>query len=367
MVLGTVKIQRHEKGLLFEDREFKKVLDQGYYWKLGVLSKKRVDIVSTRDPWLEHKELDLIVASGELKGRAQVVELADSQRGLVWIENRFARVLGPGQYVLWKDFKEVRVEVVDASEICFSHPALNAILESDQVEDELNVSMVEEGMEGVLFVDGVLRQLLAAGRHAFWRRMGKVRILHVDKRECLLDISGQEIMTRDKVSLRLNGLVTFRVVDPVCAVTAAADYQQALYRETQLALRALVGTTELDELLADKDALAMQVKKMVAARVKDLGLELLGFGIRDIILPGEMKELLNKVVESKKAAEANLITRREETAAMRSQANTAKLLTSNPTLMRLRELEVLEKVASAGQLNVVCGDNGIADRVMKLI
>ena len=96
-------------------------------------------------------------------------------------------------------------------------------------------------------------------------------------------------------------------------------------------------------------------------------LSVVAFGIRDIILPGEMKELLNKVVESKKAAEANLITRREETAAMRSQANTAKLLAGNATLMRLRELEVLEKVATAGQLSVVCGDNGISEKVMKLI
>lgn len=366
-MFGKIKIQRHEKGLLFEDREFKKVLDQGSYWKLGIMNRKRVDIVSTRNPWLEHRELDLIVASGELDGKAQVLELADNQRALVWIENRFDRVLGPGQYVLWQDFKEVRIEVVDASEICFRHPALTTIMEYDFVEHELNVSLVEEGMMGVLFVDGVLRQVLPAGRHAFWRRMGKVRILHVDKRESVLDISGQEIMTRDKVSLRLNGQVTFHVVDPALAVTAAADYQQALYRETQLALRALVGTAELDDLLADKDSLASQVKKMVAGRVKDLGLQVLGFGIRDIILPGEMKELLNRVVASQKAAEANLITRREETAAMRSQANTAKLLANNATLMRLRELEVLEKVATAGQLNVVCGDKGIADRVMKLI
>jgi chorismate mutase len=70
-------------------------------------------------------------------------------------------------------------------------------------------------------------------------------------------------------------------------------------------------------------------------------------GIRDIILPGEMKDLMNKVTEAKKAAEANLIARRDETAAMRSQANTAKLLADNPILMRPRELEVLEKIAYA--------------------
>jgi regulator of protease activity HflC (stomatin/prohibitin superfamily) len=76
---------------------------------------------------------------------------------------------------------------------------------------------------------------------------------------------------------------------------------------------------------------------------------------------------VNKVTEAKKAAEANLIARREETAAMRSQANTAKLLADNPTLMRLRELEVFEKIASAGKMNIVLGEKGLADRVVNLL
>jgi regulator of protease activity HflC (stomatin/prohibitin superfamily) len=86
-----------------------------------------------------------------------------------------------------------------------------------------------------------------------------------------------------------------------------------------------------------------------------------------VILPGEMKDLLNRVTEAKKAAKASLITRREETAAMRSQANTAKILDSNSTLRRLRELEGLEKVAGKANLNVVLGEGGLADRVVKLL
>ena len=90
-------------------------------------------------------------------------------------------------------------------------------------------------------------------------------------------------------------------------------------------------------------------------------------GVRNVILPGHMKDLMNRVTEAKKAAEANLITRREETAAMRSQANTAKLLADNPTLMRLRELEILEKIACESTLNVVLGEKGLADRVVNLL
>ena len=80
-----------------------------------------------------------------------------------------------------------------------------------------------------------------------------------------------------------------------------------------------------------------------------------------------MKDLMNKVIEAKKAAESNLIMRREETAAMRSQANTARLLDNNPTLMRLRELDILEKVVSNSKMNLVLGEKGLADRVVNLL
>lgn len=367
MFVRRVRIRSFEKGLLFKDKEFMKILGPGRYWYVDPTDKTEIDVVSMRDPWLVHSDLDLIVKSGLLGSDAQVLELSDSQRGLVWIDNRFAKVIGPGRYVVWHGFKDVRVELIDASPSNFVHSELRAILESESAGEELITYVVGDGMVGVLFIDGVLKDVLLSGCHAFWRRTGQVNVALVDTRESTLDVGGQEIMARDKVSLRLNGLATYRVIDPVKAVTVVDNFEQALYRETQLALRAVVGTRDIDELLADKDSFAVKVKDIISARVKDFGLHIIGFGIRDIILPGDMKELLNKVVESKKAAEANLITRREETAAMRSQANTAKLLADNPTLMRLRELELLEKVAASSNLNIVCGDGPISDRVVKLI
>ncbi len=113
--------------------------------------------------------------------------------------------------------------------------------------------------------------------------------------------------------------------------------------------------------------MAKEIEETTSRRAAKLGLTVASVGIRDVILPGDMKDLMNRVTEAKKAAEANLIARREETAAMRSQANTAKLLADNPTLMRLRELEVLEKVAAAGKMNIVLGEKGLADRVVNLL
>jgi len=231
----------------------------------------------------------------------------------------------------------------------------------------LDTFAVEQGHVGVLFEDGNYVETLPPGKYAFWKNMAKVMLVPVDLRETMLDIGGQEIMTADKVTLRLNAVATYRVADAHKALSAADDARQALYREAQLALRAVVGARELDQFLADKDAVAKELETIVRQRVAALGLEVLSVGIRDVILPGDMKDLMNKVTEAKKAAEANLIVRREETAAMRSQANTAKLLEGNPTLMRLKELEVLEKVATSGKLNVVLGEKGLAERVVNLL
>ena len=226
---------------------------------------------------------------------------------------------------------------------------------------------MEREHSGVLFVDGRYVDTLAPGLYAFWKGQADARVVEVDLRETTTDVGGQDIMTADKVTLRVNAVVTWKVVDARKAVTQTDDVRQALYRETQLVLRAAVGTRELDVFLADKDALSQDIEDNVRRRADVLGLEVASVGIRDVILPGDMKDLMNKVTEAKKAAEANLIFRREETAAMRSQANTARLLADNPALMRLRELEVLEKVATAGQLNVILGEKGLTDKVVNLL
>ncbi len=133
-----------------------------------------------------------------------------------------------------------------------------------------------------------------------------------------------------KVTLRMNANVTFAIKDARRAVNASSDVRHSLYREVQLALRAVIGGRELDSFLTGKDDVAQELEQQVREQATVLGLEVSSVGIKDVILPGDMKDLMNKVTEDKKAAEANLIARREETTAMRSQANTATLLADNP-------------------------------------
>jgi hypothetical protein len=363
-----IVVHSYEKGLCFKQGEFDRFLESGRHWFFDPLARFEVGVVDLRDPYLEHKDLDLIVSAGGLGEEAEVLQLQDHERALIWIDGRLDKIVDDGQLrVVWKAHRKVRIEVIDARDLRFDHPELSVILSSALTRLRLETVEVPEDQVGVFFRNGQYQQTLSAGTYAFWRKVDRYRVVSVPLTEQSLDISGQEIITADKVSLRLNALVTYKVVDPEKAVRVAQDARQTLYRDVQLALRALIGQRELDVLLADKEALSDKLHEQLVRRTEVLGLRLVSIGIRDIILPGDMKDLLNKVTEAKKAAEANLISRREETAAMRSQANTAKLLEGSPVLMRLRELEVLEKIATQSKLSVVLGEKGLTDQVVNLL
>lgn len=366
-LIKNYKIRSYEMGLLFRDGEFRGLLTEGRRWFVDPFNKIRVDVVSQRDPWIVHEKLDLIVKSGALADRAIVLDLMDHERALVWIENRFSHILPAGLYAYWTGQKNVRVEVIDSRQTKFEHEEFKVIVRSPQAARLLDICSIARDHVGVLFIDGRFVEVLQPGEYAFWKGRSDARIVELDLRETMVDISGQEIMTADKVTLRLNAVVTYTIFDPRQAVSRTDDVRQALYREAQFVLRATVGARELDNLLSDKDSVAREIEENVRTRAADLGLRIASVGIRDVILPGDMKDLMNKVTEARKAAEANLICRREETAAIRSQLNTAKLLQENPVLMRLRELEVLEKVATNSKLNIVLGEKGLADRMVNLL
>ncbi|MCO8120987.1 slipin family protein [Stieleria sp. TO1_6] len=366
-----IHVRSYEVGLKFCDGEFAGLLGSGNHFVFTRFGKTKVQVISRRDPWITGgdagDQLDVIVKSGALVGNAEIVDLKDDQRALVWIDGRFSRVLGPGLYAYWTGIRDVRVETVTIANARLEHDELASIVRGADATRFLDVCKVDRDHTGVLFIDGRYTDQLGPGLYAFWKDAGDARVVEMDLRESQVDVSGQEILTADKVTLRINAMVTLVVKDARRAVSASDDVRQSIYRETQLALRCALGGRELDAFLSGKDDLIDELEQNVRDRAETLGLEIVAVGIRDVILPGDMKDLMNKVTEAKKAAEANLIARREETAAMRSQANTAKLLADNPTLMRLRELEILEKIATAGHMNIVLGEKGLADRVVNLL
>ncbi len=362
-----IKVNKNQRGLVFEDGILIEVLRDGTHWRFDPWFDLTIDVVSVEDAQLDHDKLDSIAKSGLLGNDATVLDVGDEQRVLLWIDGRFECIVEPGLAVVWNVLHDVKVETIDATKTRFQHAKLATILGHEDVGAFLDVYEVPTGFVGLFYEDGVIVETLAPGRYAFWRGLAKARVHYADLREQLLDIASQEIMTSDKVTLRMNAVVTFVVADPQKAIETVGDFKQAMYRDAQLALRAVVGTKSLDELLANKDAVASELEEIVRAKAAPFGVRVDAFGLKDLVLPGDMKTLMNQVTEAKKAAEASLITRREETAAMRSQANTAKILEANPTLMRLKELEVLEKVAEKSNLTVVLGEHGLSDRLVKLL
>ena len=365
-----IRIRQHERGLWFRHGDFRQLLGPGAYrfWsRLWNPAKDRVEVVDTLKTKFEHPMLDVLLQHPQVPDALHVVDLTDVERALVWRDDRLAFVLGPGRHAFWKAPYRLFVETFNVGAFRFEHPRLATVLQHPDATRWLDGVQVEAGAEVLLYRDGVLVQRLAEGLHVFWKGTGKVRWQSVDRREQVADVAGQEIITSDKVTLRVNLLVNWQVTDPVLSATVVSDAAQALYREAQLALRAAVGTRTLDALLADKESVGGEVRHALAARTAAFGVAVRGVGLRDIILPGDMKSLLNQVIAAQKEAEANLIRRREETAAARSQANTAKLLAENPQLARLKELEMLKEVLAGTSATFVFGEGDLSTQVRSLV
>lgn len=266
----------------------------------------------------------------------------------------------------WKTLTNVGVERIDtAADIRIGKQHLDKL---DSGRNPAVVSAVVEQHEaGLLMVDGKLAERLPPGKHAFWAVGRTVKISKVDLRPAPLEITAQEILTKDRIGVRVTLTAFVRIIDAEKAAMATADVPGTLYRLVQFAIREAVATRTLDDILAARDEIDTQVRAFVATRAQELGAEVTEIGVKDVILPGDVRELLNKVVEAERVAKANLIRRQEETASTRSLLNTAKLMENNPLLLRLKELEALEKlVEKVGRIDLHTGGGGFDALLTKL-
>ena len=208
-------------------------------------------------------------------------------------------------------------------------------------------SFIREGEAGLFYVNGRFVRTLGAGRHRLvnwpWSRQEVVR---VDLRRAQLQLAGQEMLTADALSVRLNASADYRVVAPVQALHSVQDFKVTLYLALQIALREEVQGRTLEQLLADRSALSGALLERGRAAAAELGLELISVGVKDVVLPGDIKRMLSQEAEALRTGRAALVAAREETAATRAKANTAQLLQSQPVLLRLREIEALAQVAN---------------------
>ena len=203
MMLRRFKIREHERGLRFVDGAFTEVLRPGVTWRFDPLLQERVDVLSVKDPWIRHAELDFIAKSGALGTEATAVDLRDDERALVWIDGRFATVLTPGVHALWTVLHEVVVEVVDAGSTRFAHRELRKLVGRRDVESLLRWFVIPEGSVGLYFEDGRYTDVLEPGVHAAWMNGVRIEVRIVDRREASADVAGQEIMTADNLTVVL--------------------------------------------------------------------------------------------------------------------------------------------------------------------
>jgi regulator of protease activity HflC (stomatin/prohibitin superfamily) len=355
-----VQVDSGSLGLLYIDGVFARRLEPGRHVLFETGHALRVDIARPFEP-VPAPDREALMASADLHD----VRISDSERGLVFAGDVFKRFLAPGSYLFLKPKEpQLRIEVIDIREPALKHPQQKALVRAADAAAHLGTFAVTQGQTGLLFIDGELVGRLAPGMHSYWIGLQQISVRTLDLREQGTEVQGQELLTADKVSLRLNLTVRYRIVDVDRAVLGHADFEGALHRCLQLALREAAQRLSLDELLSRKEDVGVTVAGLAKDGAAALGVEIGSAGLRDVILPGEMRIILNKVVEAERKAQANLITRREETAATRSLLNTARLLDENPTLMRLKELEHAERIAEKiAHLSVVGGIDALLPKL----
>ena len=353
LVLLVVHVDLHERAVVVRDGLPVRALGPGRHWVWGFsLSARRwstSQLVFEMAPELRAALPD---------DWYDEVTLGSSERAVLWHDGRPKIFLLPGTHRYWLVDDTVRAEVFSVHE---EMPQLTAELAAIVPRDAYVDATVLEHERGLLYVQGRLVRTLGPGRYTFWTtHESPVVIEKQDLRATQVTIAGQELMTRDKVTLRLSLTIEWAIVEPALAVSAVANVRDAIYLVVQLAARQFLAGVTLDDLLSGRDAMTRFLEEDAADKGRRFGVRVDSVGVKDIVLPGEMKTLLNKVIEAEKEAAANVILRREETAATRSLANTAKVMAEQPILLRLKELESLKEIASkVKELRVVTGAEGL--------
>lgn len=371
----TVKM--NERALLLRNGDYAGLYVPGKYRVFTGLDTVRLERFSLAEPAFAHELADYFLAhEPELVQREFVqVSLGETEVGLRHEDGVLVQILPPSTRALyWRGLREQRIDVLDVSTDARLPADLLAKLQSVALRpravkglEGVLLVQVPEFHAGVLTLEGQMQPLLPPGNHGFWRFNRQVAVSPVDLRSQIAEVSGQEILTRDKVGLRLNLSAVWRFGDVRQAMAQLPKPADHVYRELQFGLRAAVGEQTLDALLENKAAIDQTVLAQVRERLQGSGVVLEGVGVKDIILPGEMKTILAQVVEAEKSAQANVIRRREETAATRSLLNTAKVMEGNPIALRMKELETLERVAERiDKISVVGGLDQVLNGLVKL-
>ena len=361
--MKKVKLNEWQVGLVFKNEAYRQLLTAGTYW---FWKGEAVYVHDITKQFVPPVELNILLQDKELAGILQVVEVKDNEIVLQYENGLLKQVLTAGRYAFWKSVVQYQFIKADISKVDIEDTVDRAVLAKAPVNAWVRNAEVQSYEKAVLFIDGKFVKVLEPGMYYWWKNSIAIYVGKADMRQQQLEVNGQEILTRDKAALRINAWAQYKLVDIEKALVQNKDYDKQLYVAIQLALREYIAGYSFDELLEKKEGLVPFILQQVKEKAEALGVEVNGFGIRDIILPGDVKEIMNQVLIAEKKAQANSIMRREETASTRSLLNTARLMEENAMLWKLKEMEYVEKIADKIS-NISVSGNGVLIEQLKQI
>ena len=351
-------INENQRGFLFKNGKYIKMLTAGKYYVHG---GKEIEVMNLDQPIITYTcSLDTVLSDCEVANAVSTVEVEDCEIALHFKNGKFNSVLPCGKYAFWSLTDKHEYKIVDISTPDVADDIPEYIFAKIPSKYYTKVA-VPEYHKAVVYLNQKLHRILDAGTYYFWENGTKIDTRYVDTRLTQMNITGQEMLTLDKVSLRINFVCNYRVTDCVRILTEIDDFEEQIHVCAQLALREYVGKYKLDEILENKDQMSEHVFSKLKEKEKSFFVEFADAGVKDIILPGEIREIMNTVLIAEKRAQANVVSRREEVASTRSLLNTAKLMDENQTLYKLKEFEYIERICeNVGNINLNAGGDILA-------
>ena len=361
--MKRVRIIEGVVGLVFKNGNFSRVISKGTYW---LKFNESVYVYDLTKQFFAPKAIEILIQDETLKEMLHLIDVKDNEMILVYENGIFKSILTAGKYQFWKGLIDFNFIKVDVNKIYITEKIDKSLFGNSEFSKYIRTFEVSAFEKALLLIDDVYVKTLDSGTYRFWKNDTSIKLIKADMRQLQLEISGQELLTKDKAAIRINFNLQYKVADIETAFLSNNNYEKQLYVLMQLALRVFVGQFSLDELLANKETIAKSVFENVKEEASKLGVEILNSGIRDVILTGEMKDIMNQVLIAQKKAQANIITRREETASTRSLLNTAKLMEDNDMLFKLKEMEYVEKIADKIGEITVSGNGGMVSQLKEI-
>ncbi len=343
-----VRVSRTERVAVIRNGQYDRLLGPGRHlvWTFGA----EVDLVTYDLRRVTERIARSDVLPDALPG-TRVVAVEGTEIAIVRVDEVVHDVLMPGRYRVWEAVEGVTITPVDV----FTEPQPLGARDrmGDAVGPYCSEATATSGQAVVLLHDRQPVRSLPPGRYRVWKA-GPYELVPVSLALDVVEPAAQDLMTKDEVPVRIKAAVSTRIVDPVQSLREPRHASQ-VYGAVQLALREVLAAHTLDGLIEARESLSTDLLARVREALPEVGVAVEAAYVKDVILSAETKALVSRVTLARKEAEALAITRREEVASTRQQANTAKVLAANPVLLRLKELEALSEIASRIDKLVVVG------------